>query len=83
MITKWELVPIEQVNNKDYKFYRDLYTPSKTIEIAYQNQDADDLADKYLGSDQFMSKIVDTNKVMVCEFLGNMRSIKKVLIPVA
>lgn len=81
--TNWEQVGKDTINGIERKLYRDLYTPKKTIIVDNtKDKEADLLAFEFLNSEQFASKILDTNKLIICDMLADLSKIPTIQIPV-
>lgn len=81
-MNRWESVTTTRVNGADVRMYRERYRPAETTQAASGNMELDHNAQRYLGSELLMYKIMDTNWTAYMENRGDVSRMPKILIPV-
>lgn len=62
--------------------YRDRYIPEITQKIPFEANELDHVAFKYLDSEIFMYKVMDTNFVSLMEERFDLKRVKDIYVPV-
>lgn len=78
---RWTIVDDKTIFGMTVKMYRDPYVAAKTIVSPYRGLELDHYAYKYLNSEIYMYKILDTNFEQYIEERGDMTRIVDVEIP--
>lgn len=82
---QWQKVQEETFFNGVYtaKMYRPLFIPKKTVMVEFKPEyGLDRYAMDHLGSELFNYKLMDTNKVELCESLGDLSRLSKLKVPI-
>jgi hypothetical protein len=78
---RWDTIEDKELYDIEVKMYRDPFIAKTTIKALYKNVELDHYAYKYLGSELYMYRILDTNFVNYIEERGDISRIKNILIP--
>jgi hypothetical protein len=81
MPQRWDDVDSQEIFDMTVKMYRDPFVPASTIVAAEKNLELDHYAYKYLGTELFMYRILDTNFEKFIEERGDMFRVGSVEIP--
>ena len=78
---RWNNIAPKILFDMTIKMYRDPFVPLNTVASLYKNLELDHYAYRYLGSELFMYRILDTNFERFMEERGDMSRIDPAYIP--
>lgn len=79
---RWNEVDDQEIFGMTVKMYRDPYEVLKKSAAPIPNLELDHYAYKYLQTELFMYKVLDTNFINYIEERGDMHRVSKIYIPV-
>lgn len=78
---RWDNITSKELFDMTVKAYRDPFVPLNTVASLYKNLELDHYAYRYLGSELFMYRILDTNFEQFMEERGDMSRIDPIYVP--
>lgn len=78
---RWNNISSVEIFDMTVKMYRNPFVPEKTIDSVFKNLEFDHYAYRYLGSELFMYRILDTNWDEYMEERGDVSRLDPVIIP--